>query len=100
MPESELAGELPIQILDEVSKSFTKFNATGWSLLIRFNSPTEQQDPTVYLRECITGLTNYLVDEVPNRDLVGLTIPNTDNFEDKMIGLSLRRRDQLQPDVV
>jgi hypothetical protein len=99
-PEPEMLDELPFQILDETSKSFPKFNATGRSLLIKFNSPSGEQDPTTYLRECINGLTNYLVDEVPNRDLVGLTIRNTENAEDKVTGISLRRRDQLKPDVV
>jgi hypothetical protein len=37
---------------------------------------------------------------VPNRDLVGLGIYNTENVEDKVVGISLCRRDQLKPDVV
>jgi hypothetical protein len=40
------------------------------------------------------------VDEVPVRDLVGLRIRNTENVQDKVVGISLRRRDQLKPDVV
>ena len=99
-PDHEISVELPFEILDETSKSYPKFNATGRSLLIKFNPPREEQDPTTYLKECITGLTNYLVDEVPNRDMVGLTIRNTENVEDKVVGISLRRRDQLKPDVV
>jgi hypothetical protein len=69
-------------------------------LLIKFNSPGDEQEPTSYLRECITGLTNYLVDQVPDRNMVGLTIRNTGNVKDKVYGISLRRRDQLKPDVV
>ena len=89
--------------MDESFKSFPKFNTTGRSLLIKFNSLGEEQDPTVYLKECITALTNYLVDKVdkvPDRDLVGLRIRNTENVQDKVIGISLRRRDQLKADVV
>jgi len=86
--------------LDETSKSFPKFNATWRSLLIKFNSPGEEQEPTAYLKECITAITDYLVDEVPDRDLVGLRIRNTENLQDKVVGISLRRRDQLKPDVV
>ena len=33
-------------------------------------------------------------------DLVGLRIRNTENLQDKVVGISFRRRDQLQPDVV
>jgi hypothetical protein len=32
--------------------------------------------------------------------MVGLTIRNTENVKDKVVGISLRRRDQLKPDVV
>jgi hypothetical protein len=37
---------------------------------------------------------------VPGRDLVGLRVRNTENLEDKAVGISLRRRDQFKSDVV
>jgi len=40
------------------------------------------------------------VDEVPDRDLVGLRIRNAENVQDNVVGTSLRRRDKLKPDVV
>ena len=89
--------QLPFRILDETTKSFPKFNETGRSLLIKFDYPGEEQEPTAYLRECITSLTNYLVSEVSGRNLVGLRIRNTENVQDKEIGISLRRCDQLNP---
>ena len=91
--------QLPFKIMDETCKSFAKFNATGRSLLIKFNSLGEEQDPATYLKECITALTNYLVDKVPDRDLAGLRIRNIENVQDKVVGISLRRRDQLKADV-
>ena len=33
-------------------------------------------------------------------DLVGLRIRNTENVQDKVVGISFRRRDQLKPDLV
>ena len=69
-------------------------------MLIKFNFAGEEQEPTAYLKECITAITDYLVDEVPDRDLVGLRNRNTENVQDKVVGISLRRRDQLKPDVV
>jgi len=74
---SETTDQLPFMFLNETSKSSTKFNATGRSLQVKFNSPGEEQEPTSYLEECITAMTNYLVDKVPGRDLVGLRIRNT-----------------------
>ena len=80
-------------------KTFPKFNTTGRSSLIKFIASGEDQNPTTYLRECIIALTKYLVD-VHDRDLVGQRIRNTQNVQDKVVGISLRHRDQLEPDVV
>jgi len=46
-----LSEQLPFMILDETSKSFPKFNATGRILLIKFNSLVEEQNPSTYLKE-------------------------------------------------
>jgi hypothetical protein len=97
---TETAVQLPFIILDKPSKSFPKYNATGRSMIINLNSPGEEHEPTTYLKECITALTNYLVNEVADRDLVGQRIRNTGNVLDKVVGISLRHRDQLKPDVV
>jgi len=45
-----LSEQLPFIIMDETSKSFPKFNATGRSQLIKFNSPVEEQNPGTYLK--------------------------------------------------
>jgi len=97
---SETTQQLPFKILDETSKSFPKFNITGRSLLIKFRSPGKEQEPSTCLKECITALTNYLVDEVNNIDLVGVRIRNTENTQDKVFGISFRRREQLKNDLV
>jgi len=70
-------------ILDWTSKSLPKFN--GRSLLQKCNSTGEEHNPASYLKEYITAFTNYLVDDLPGRDLVGLRIRNSDNIEDKLV---------------
>jgi hypothetical protein len=40
------------------------------------------------------------VDKKPGRDLVDLRIRNTENVQDKVVGINLRRRDQLKSDAV
>ena len=87
-------------ILDETSKSFPKFNATGLSLLIKIEPPGAEQEPTAYLNERITVLSNYHVDEVHDRNFVGLRIRNNENVQDKVVGISFWLRDQLNPNVV
>jgi hypothetical protein len=69
-------------------------------MLIKFRAPCEEQEPLSYLKECIAALSNYLEDKVPGRDLVGLRIRNSENVQDKVVGISLRRRDQFKPDMV
>ena len=40
--------QLHFTIFDVTSKSFPKLNATGCTLLIKFNSPGEEEEPTSY----------------------------------------------------
>ena len=40
------------------------------------------------------------MDEVADRDLVGVRIRNTENVQDKVIGISFRRRDQMKLDLI
>ena len=47
-------------------------------MLIKFMPPVEDVELTVYLNECITGLTYYLVNDVRDRDLVGLRVRKTE----------------------
>jgi hypothetical protein len=69
-------------------------------MLIKFRAPGVEQRRLSYLNECITALSNYLVDKVPDRDLVCLRIRNSENLQDKVVGISLRRRDQFKSDMV
>ena len=69
-PVSEISEQLPFIIFDETSNPFPKFNATGRSLLIKFRLPAQHVEPKVYLKECITTLTNYLVNDVCERDFL------------------------------
>ena len=68
---SETTEQLPVMILDETSKSFPIFNTKGRSFLIKFKTPCKEEEPTLYIKECITALTNYIVDKVLGKDLVG-----------------------------
>jgi hypothetical protein len=97
---SGISVQLPFRNLDEKSNSFSKFNVTGHSLLIKLNCPGKEQEPTAYLQECIHSLANYLVREVSGRDLVGLRISNIENMQHKVNGISLRHCNRLKPDVL
>jgi len=72
---------------------------TGRSFLIKFRPPSEEREPTVYFKEYITELNNYLVDDVRDRYLVRQRIRKMENVQD-VVGISFQRRDQLKPDVI
>jgi len=74
--------------MDEISKTFPKFNTTWRSILIKFKTHVEEWEPETYLKECITALRNYRVDEVADRDCVGLRIRITENIRDNVVGIS------------
>ena len=74
-----MSEQLRLLILEETSKFFPTFKTTGISLLIKFRSQGEEENPTVYLKECITALTNNIVDDVPDRGLMGLRTRNCEN---------------------
>ena len=40
------------------------------------------------------------MDDVPDRDLLGVRIRNTENLQDKLLSISFRRRDQMKPDLI
>jgi hypothetical protein len=90
----------PFRILAENSKLIKKYNTMGRTMVIRFLEPSEEAEPMSYLPECITALTEHLVDKVPDGDFVGLTIRNTENAVDKAVWLSFRRCDHLRADVI
>jgi hypothetical protein len=58
-------------------------------LLLKYNSPREEQNPTIYLKQCIIAFTNYLVDDIQDRDFFGLRIRKTENVHDIVVGIIL-----------
>lgn len=68
--------------------------------MIKFRPRGEEQEPSLYLKKCIIALTDYLFDDVRDTDLVGLRILNTENVQDKVMGISFRRQHQVKPDLI
>jgi len=50
---SERAEQLPFLVLDETFELLTKFNATGPSMLIKFNPPGEEQEHRHILKNAL-----------------------------------------------
>ena len=66
---------------------FSKIQFNRAQFVDQVYTSTQDVEPTVYLNESITAMSNYLVKDVRDRDLVGLRIRNTENVQDKVLGL-------------
>lgn len=54
---------------------------------MKFRSPGVEQEPTVYLKECISALINNLVHNMRERYLVRLRILKTENVQYELVAL-------------
>jgi hypothetical protein len=87
----------------EISRQYRCFNATGTQLTVRLLPPpddVENTDPMSHFVASMNDLIDYALRDFADSDMVGLSITNEENVQDKAIGLSFRRKDQLTADVI
>jgi len=58
------------------------------------------RDPARHSANSVDELFEYLLRDLEPGDMVGISIYNADNQQDKLIGLSFGRRDQISRDVL
>jgi hypothetical protein len=61
---------------------------------------TMKTDPVSHFTTSMNDLIDYALRDYADSDMVGLSITNEENVQDKAIGLSFRRKDQLTADVI
>lgn len=76
---------------------FQNLTRLGIVCLLSLNPRVKSKNLRHILRNALQALTNYLVDEATGRDLAGLRIRNTENAQDKVVGISLRHRGLFNP---
>jgi hypothetical protein len=93
---------------------YRRFNATGTQLTLRLLPPpdskdddegdatenTEHTDPLSHFVTSMNDLFEYALKDCADSDMVGLSISNEEYVQDKAIGLSFRRKDQLTTDAI
>ena len=67
---------------------------------MRLNPPSDVSDPVSHFLASVYDLFDHALSDVDDSDMVGITIQNQVNQNDKPIGINLRRRDQLSGDVI
>ena len=80
----------------ETTRQYRRFNATGTQLSVRLlPPPLPDTDPITHFLVGMLDLFEYALGNCSESDMVGVTISNEVNEQDKPIGISFRRKDQL-----
>ena len=89
------------EIVREVHRQYRRFNTTGTQPTVRLNPPTTTDaNPVDHFIASVNDLFENALQEVGDGDMVGIAIHNESNQDNKPIGISFRRRDQLSVDAI
>jgi hypothetical protein len=95
--------ELPRFTIDgEISRRYRRFNAVGTQLTVRLLPPNEGEDsnPLSHFMTSVTDLFEYALRNCDDSDMLGITISNEVNVHNKALGISFRRKDQIDSNVI
>jgi hypothetical protein len=89
-------------IEEEITRQYRRFNAAGTQFTVRLLPPTEGIDSNQrsHFLASVPDLFEHALQNCDDTDIVGITISNEENVQNKMIGICFRRKDQLTPDVI
>jgi len=87
-------------ILERNTRQYRRYNAVGRQITARLIPPSENSDPVTHFLASVNDLIEHVLRDVSNSDMVGITIQNQVNQNDKPITISFRRKDQLSADVI
>jgi hypothetical protein len=71
----------------------------GTQLTVRLSAPPDD-DPITHFQDSMANRLEFALRNYSDSDMVGVTIQNEVNQNDKLIGISFRCKDQLSGDVV
>jgi hypothetical protein len=79
----------------EITKHYKRFNAVGTPFTVRLLPPSDRDDtnPISNFLASVTDIFDNSLRNSSNSDMVGVTIYNEVNIQDKAIGISFRRKD-------
>jgi len=86
--------------LDRNTRQYRLYNAVGRQIKARLITPSDNGDPATHFLVSVNDLIVHLLRDVGDSHMVGITIKNQKNQNDKPIGISFRRKDQLSADVI
>jgi hypothetical protein len=101
--EDEIEEEVPRYTVDgEINRRYERFNTVGRQLTVRLLPPYEGEDsnPMSHFLTGVSDLFEHTLCDCDDSDMVGITISNEGNVQDKAIGISFRWKDQINSDVI
>jgi hypothetical protein len=85
---------------DVVRRQYRRFNVVGTQFTVRLLPPSDNSDPVGHFLASVNNLFEHALRDVDATDMVGMTIQNRVNQNDKPIGISFRRKDQVSGNVI
>jgi len=78
------------EIDDKIRKEYRRYNAVGTHLTVRLLPPADKSDPVGHFLASVNELFEYALQDVCDGYMVGITIQNHVNQNDKPIGINFR----------
>ena len=88
------------EIEDTITREYRLFCATGTQLVIRLLPPSDTTDPMSHFPDSLNDLFRPELQNLSESVMVGITIQNRENQNDKPIRISFRRKNQVAGDVI
>ena len=88
------------EILNANTRQYRRFNAVGRHLTVRLTLPSDSMNHVANFLASVNDLIEYALRDVEDSDMVGMTIQSQVKQNDKPIGISFRRKDQLTADLI
>ena len=89
------------EIVREIRRQYRRINTMGTQLTVRLNPPSSPDiGPIEHFLASVNDLFEHALRSAGDGDMVGIAIHNESDQNDKPIGISFRRRDQLSVDAI
>ena len=84
--EDKITPPTRFNIDGEITRQYRRFNATGTEITVRLLSPPDRDDtnPMSHFEASVTELFEYALHNCQDSDMLGLTIRNKVNVQDKL----------------
>ena len=87
-------------ILDTNTRQYRPYNSVERQITVRLISPSDNSDPLTYFLDSVNDLFEHALRYVDDSEMVGITIQNKVNQNDKPIEITFRWKDRLSGDVI